>query len=244
MQQYLDRQLQIRGTTRKNLRVLDVGCGRGDTVAWLCEQGWDAYGVDIVEDYLERGRRYLHQTGWDPERLMLVNPDLSYPIADEHFDIVISDQTFEHVADLGATAAEIARVSSPRATGLHIYPAKWRPVETHLFTPLAHWLPKGPLRRAAIATCLRLRLAAPYFEQHVISDRVEIFTQFSHEETFYRPLAETTAVLEACGMKCDTRRGSIDLMALRLPRLPQPTRPMLGWLYRHFFSVVIHTVKQ
>src|SRR4051794_7691456 len=40
-------------------RILDVGCGRGDTVAWLCENGWDACGVDVDDRYLANGRQYL-----------------------------------------------------------------------------------------------------------------------------------------------------------------------------------------
>ena len=40
-------------------RVLDVGCGDGDTVALLHEQGFDATGVDISSKLIAKGRR-LH----------------------------------------------------------------------------------------------------------------------------------------------------------------------------------------
>lgn len=145
------------------MRVLDVGCGRGDTVAWLRAQGWDAYGVDVDAEYLERGRAYLDGAGDDPSRLRLAREDLSFPFEDGFFDIVLSDQAIEHVEDLEALAAEVARVSAAGSRGLHIYPARWYPVEPHLKTPFTHWLPKGQPRRAAEAACLRTGLAAPYF---------------------------------------------------------------------------------
>ena len=42
------------GVAAGSFRVLDVGCGRGDMVAWLCERGFDAYGVDVDHWHEER----------------------------------------------------------------------------------------------------------------------------------------------------------------------------------------------
>lgn len=241
VQRYLTRQVADRCSGRNTLRIIDIGCGRGDTVAWLRAQGWDAYGIDISAEYIERGRRYLAGRGDDPARLQVMNDDLSYPFPDNMFDVVLSDQVIEHVADLDLFAAEVARISAPGARGLHIWDAKWRPVESHLRSPFVHWLPKGPLRRAAVAAALRCGLAAPYFTQFDFPDRVEIFHRFSQDETFYRSLRSSIATLQRHGLRCDARMTSQDKIGLRLPAAPKVALPLVGWLYRHMFSAVVET---
>jgi len=240
---FLSRQLQDRSRGSTTLRVIDIGCGRGDTVAWLCGQGWDAYGIDVSPEYVARGREYLARHGADPERLQLLNDDFTYPFPDGMFDVVLSDQVIEHVADLELFASEVARISAPGACGLHNYPAKWRPVETHLLSPCVHWLPKGPLRRAAVAACLRSGLAAPYFTDFSFGDRVEIFTRFSEDETFYRSLRSTVATMQRHGLQSEARVASQDKIAMRLPSAPKTSLPLLGWLYRHMSSTALQTYK-
>ncbi|HTQ18359.1 class I SAM-dependent methyltransferase [Mycobacterium sp.] len=240
---YLGRLLEDRSTGPDALRIIDVGCGRGDTVAWLCAQGWDAYGIDISPEYIQRGREYLARQGASPERLQLLNDDTTYPFPDGMFDVVLSDQVIEHVADLELFASEVARISAPGACGLHNFPAKWRPVETHLLSPFVHWLPKGPLRRAAVAGALWIGLAAPYFKEFPFSDRVEIFSRFSEEETFYRSLRSTIATMQRHGLRCDARLASQDKIAMRLPTAPKAALPLLGWLYRHMSNTALQTHK-
>lgn len=38
-------------------RILDIGCGRGRSVAWLCGQGFDAAGIDCSASLAADGRR-------------------------------------------------------------------------------------------------------------------------------------------------------------------------------------------
>ncbi|WP_292975963.1 class I SAM-dependent methyltransferase [Mycobacterium sp.] len=243
VQRYLERELDRRGTDRAALRILDVGCGRGDTVAWLCAEGFDAHGTDVRTDYIDRGREYLTRIGADPVRLQPMNPDFTYPFADGMFDVVLSDQVLEHVADLGAFATEVARVSARGAGGLHIWDAKWRPVESHLRAPIVHWLPKGPLRRAGVTAALRFGLAAPYFTDYALRERAEIFGRFSEDETFYRSVRASIKTMQRHGLRCDAKLSSREKIGDRLPGAPKAALPALGWLYRHMFSVYLQTVK-
>ena len=64
------------------------------------------------------------------------------PFRDKSFDIVFSNSVIEHVGPADAQArfaSEVARVGK----GYWVQtPNRYFPVETHLLTPLVHWLPK------------------------------------------------------------------------------------------------------
>ncbi len=228
------------GRDRSTLRVLDVGCGRGDTVAWLLAEGFDAYGVELRESYILNGRDFL-----GPDRLALIENG-TYPYPDDYFDIIISDQVFEHVSDLDELAKEVARVTKPGGVGLHIFPAKWTFVEPHLHSPIVHWFPKGPIRRAAIDVALRAGWAAPYFPDRPRAERRAIFSDYSEGETFYRHPAQIRRMLSKAGLSADFREVSRErvLMQLGNPNLPLPVERMLAWAYRSTRMMYLTTVKR
>ena len=78
-------------------KVLEVGCGDGERVKALREQGIDAYGIDInpaqVGEFAQMG---------DAENLL-------YP--GNHFDVVYSVDVLEHLSKPDCAVEEIARVS-------------------------------------------------------------------------------------------------------------------------------------
>lgn len=227
------------GRALSSIRVLDLGCGRGDTVAWLVEQGFDAYGVDIRPEYIKNGLDYL-----GPQRLAVLDGE-AYPYPDDHFDIVISDQVFEHVADLAALAREVVRTTKPGGVGLHVFPAKWIFTEPHLRAPAVHWLPKGQLRRGAIRLALRAGWAAPYFSERTLTERTQIFSAYSEQETFYRRPAVIRRVLESAGLSVDFREASRERVLLKLgnPRLLPPLDRLAAWAYRNTRVMYLTTVK-
>jgi 2-polyprenyl-3-methyl-5-hydroxy-6-metoxy-1,4-benzoquinol methylase len=227
---------------RSGLRILDVGCGRGDIVSWLLERGWDAWGVDIDSRYVDIGRDYLSSTGRDPDRLRALDGG-SYPLESNWFHVIISDQVFEHVADLDGLAAEVGRVSQPAALGMHIFPARWRPVEVHMHTPFVHWLPKGTARRRALAALLRAHAGAAYFTDRPAAERAEIFARFSNEQTFYRPLRDILETMQRHGIQTDPVKASHAKVRYHAPWLPAPVQPLAGWTYRNAFSVCLETVQ-
>jgi SAM-dependent methyltransferase len=242
MQKWLTEIATTPGCRPSAFRILDVGCGRGDVVFWLLDQGWDAWGVDINPRYINIGRDYLRATGHDPDRLRIVDSN-SYPLPSDWFDVVISDQVFEHVANLDALMSEVSRISHGGTLGMHIFPARWRPVEVHMHTPFVHWLPKGPARRRALKGLLSAHIGAAYFSDLPIAKRVEIFARFSDEETFYRPLVEIQQTMLRHGIKGDPARASRSKAIHHAPWLPPFAHPLVGWIYRNIFSVCIETVQ-
>ena len=67
--------------------------------------------------------------------------------------------------------------------------------------------------------------------------------RFSEEETFYRSLRSTIATMQRHGLQCDARLASRDKIAFRLSTAPKAALPLLGWLYRQAYSVVLQTHK-
>jgi ubiquinone/menaquinone biosynthesis C-methylase UbiE len=122
-------------------KVLDFGCGIGDTVAVLLDMGMDAYGVDVGEWWGKDHSAYWHDSPIPPER---VRKRLSYtseanyrlPYPGGCFDLVISDQVFEHVFNYVDVFRELKRVTKPGGISVHVFPGPWTPREPHLGIPV------------------------------------------------------------------------------------------------------------
>ena len=113
--------------------ILDFGCGDGSGVAGLRERGYEAYGCDLKfreEDDISSlaGSGHVRLIETAPYRL---------PFDDGLFDIVYSCQVFEHVQNYRETLREIHRVMKPGGVSLHIFPSRYRPIESHFHVPLA-----------------------------------------------------------------------------------------------------------
>jgi SAM-dependent methyltransferase len=125
--------------THPDSLILDFGCGEGGIVYQMRKQGLAAFGVDIVNDYASVQARCLDEglalASEDVFRLIDLD-NYRIPFDDNTFDIVISDQVFEHVQNYQQALEEIKRVLKPGGSTLHIIPSRYRPIEGHLFVPL------------------------------------------------------------------------------------------------------------
>lgn len=231
------------GRAPADVRVLDLGCGRGERVSWLLEAGWDAWGADIVESYLDLGRAHVASLGRGGDRLRRIDDSRSLPFDAASFDVVLSDQVLEHVADLDAFACGVAAVTAPGGAGLHVFPARFRPIEPHMRTPVVHWLPKGRGRRMALSAALRTGWDAGHFDDLAHRDRLEVFARFSKEQTFYRSERALTSAFGAYGLRADATAAPREKLrtTLRARGLPGALAAPLAWPYRTFSAAYLQT---
>jgi SAM-dependent methyltransferase len=134
-------------------RVLDYGCGSGEILAALRNRGVDAYGVEIYHKGIseEMQANPLLREGY----ISVIRFDQPLPYADDHFDVIISNQVLEHVEDIEFTAKELSRILKPGGTMYHHFPSReaWR--EPHTGIPLSHKFPPGGKFRYTYTYALR-----------------------------------------------------------------------------------------
>lgn len=230
------------GKPRAEFRILDWGCGSGHYVAHLRRLGYPAFGVDISAEALARAEDRLRTDGtWDPKALQRLAGDNRTALPAQSIDCVFSFQVLEHVEHLESVVREIGRITAPGGLGLHVFPARWRPLEVHLRMPLVHWLPKNGLRQAAILLCLLLG-ARPRWGNPLpasMLERARIFHEYSCRNTYYRPLATVLRGFAATGLQ--PRFAVLDHPGAKRLAKVVPA-PLLEWLVVNFWSVRIRTV--
>jgi SAM-dependent methyltransferase len=190
--------------------VLDYGCGTGTFVEMLRAAGYDAYGVDIrwpghATDDLEDSE--LGRQG----RLRYYDEGGRLPFEDDSFDVIVSDQVFEHVVPLEASLREIERVLRPGGVAYHHFPSRsvWR--EGHIGIPLSHRLPPGRLR-LAYTTALRRAGLGTFKDDRPAREWAIEKLEWIDRWTVYRPARE---IHSAFGRNADLANREIDYCRFR-----------------------------
>jgi SAM-dependent methyltransferase len=113
----------------KSANILDFGCGAGRTIRSLRALGYaNTFGYDVGD-----GRNLL---GIEREHISVGSLlHLKLPYEDNTFDLVTSDQVFEHVQDQVRVFQELWRITKPGGHGMHLIPARYMPIEGHIHVP-------------------------------------------------------------------------------------------------------------
>ena len=122
-------------------RLLELGCGRGDTLRWLQQWGWVIEGVDFDQAAVANAKA---------KGLPVRQGDLfSYEYPEGSFDVVFSSHVIEHVPDPISVVAECYRILAPGGCCIAVTPnaesfghgwfnSDWRGLEPprhlHIFT--------------------------------------------------------------------------------------------------------------
>ena len=87
--------------------VLDVGCGDGQIARALAAQGSTVLGIDPTELHISIARERAGGPTYE------LGSATELPVADDSQDAVVACLVFEHIDDLDAAIAEVARVLRP-----------------------------------------------------------------------------------------------------------------------------------
>jgi ubiquinone/menaquinone biosynthesis C-methylase UbiE len=112
------------------LRVLDVGCGRGEILRHCAQLGADAYGIDYAEVAVDLSQELIHSAGDPlPGKMGVYQADAKrLPFSSEGFDRVLMFDVVEHLYpwELDAAMAEVKRVLKPGGMFVvHTAPNRW-----------------------------------------------------------------------------------------------------------------------
>ena len=135
------------------MRVLDMGCGRGEIVLHAARRGAEVVGIDYSADCLRLTKRTQEiASDRDRGRVTLRQADATaLPFGDEVFERVLMLDIVEHLRDwqIGRALREAYRVLSPQGyLVLHTLPNRWAlQYGYHLFRlllDLDRRLPRAP----------------------------------------------------------------------------------------------------
>lgn len=99
--------------TLEGLRVLEVGCGGGLICEDLARRGARMVGIDPSTRALQTAREHAQQSGLSERITYEEGYAETLPYASASFEAVVCLDVLEHVANLGKTIEEIARVLAP-----------------------------------------------------------------------------------------------------------------------------------
>ncbi|MFW9995579.1 MAG: class I SAM-dependent methyltransferase [Candidatus Odinarchaeota archaeon] len=113
---------------RKNVKILEVGCGQGANIWFLAKEGFTTHGIDVSTSAVTKAEKFLAET--HGVKAFLEVADLrDLPYESGVFDVVIDNATIQHVSFLDHEKAykEIYRVLKPgkKFWCFHIAKGSW-----------------------------------------------------------------------------------------------------------------------
>lgn len=137
-------------------KILDYGCGAGPVVKLGLERGLDIDGVDTYYGTHEKYHNHVNTAQPQDVQGRIHKIEIGkIPFADAVFDVVISNQVFEHVSDPWPCVQEIHRVLKPGGAFLALFPVRETAWEGHVRLWFAHWLKKWPTGQLAYLRLVR-----------------------------------------------------------------------------------------
>jgi SAM-dependent methyltransferase len=153
-------------------RYLDFGCGKGEVVAAGLARGCDIWGID---DFSLNARPSC-------DRIVAVSGTMQIPFPASYFDVIVSNQVFEHIEDHRRVLSEFRRILKPGGVMVHLFPSRevWR--EGHCEVPFAHRVQK--------ARYLKVMYRLGFGVERERPDWTDYWLRYLATSTFYLPEGE------------------------------------------------------
>jgi ubiquinone/menaquinone biosynthesis C-methylase UbiE len=177
-----------------SITILDYGCGRGQIIKLARSKNLDMYGVDVFHN-----RSSIIQDLSEEKlfgNIIREIKDDHLPFTDKFFDLIISNQVFEHVPDLDKVFHEIHRVLKPTGTMFALFPSKEIFREGHTGIPFLHWFSKNKTRYTYTLAMRNFGFGRSKKSKELSSTQwVEKFLTYMDTMTFYRSSDEIKILL-------------------------------------------------
>ena len=169
---------------KKNIKILDWGCGKGELVDYLKDNNFNCYGVEISKlKMYQKSTEYKNDIS---EKIFLINADNKTDFESDYFDIIITNQVIEHIENKDSFLFEINRILKKGGISYNILPAKYRINEVHLKMPFVHWFPKNIFRKYIIFFFSLFKFNHwPECVDSEFKDKVNYYYSYSINKTFY-----------------------------------------------------------
>ena len=128
--------------------ILDIGCYLGGrTIKWLERyQASAIHGIDVDSRFIEVANCFAEKKGRNAHFKVNFAEELDFP--DQYFDMILSENTFEHVTDLKRVMIECMRVLKKDGLLVVLFPSFWGATHHHLDLvtrmPCLHWFFEYP----------------------------------------------------------------------------------------------------
>ena len=129
--------------------------------------------------------RERHPTIDWSRRIRMISADEPWGYAEGSFDLALSNQVLEHVANLPHFLENLRRVLVPGGRSIHVFPLAHCMQEAHCHVPFSHWIRDFDYRVAWIALLSRLGIGRYRLDRTLLG-----------HETVARHATETAAFIE------------------------------------------------
>ncbi len=240
---FLNSYCKKKGLTKDKVKILDWGCGRGLEVLWLNLNGYNVIGIDIDKEPIQNGLSLAEELGLKKDSLQTLLDNNKTPYSDGYFDIVYSNQVFEHIKNIGTVADEMYRITKRGGEGYHVLPAFLYPNEGHLHMPFVHWFPKNRIRYLVILFYVLIKREPYWAELNDIGllDRGKVYYDYSVNKTFYRKPGTLTKLFSDEGFT--VKHGSYYIPEIHTVNKKSYWRRLKQYLKIIFYEEELYLIK-
>jgi len=98
---------------KKNIKVLDIGCGGGRNTVMLIKLGFDVFSCDLHEEMVNFTKKRVEKLSIKKKAEVIISSMLHLSYPDKEFDYVVSNGVFHNASslqELNTTVKEASRV--------------------------------------------------------------------------------------------------------------------------------------